>query len=210
MGSKQPFSKNLQVGSEQHLQKQYIVGSEQHLQKQYIIEAVRKIIPDYLDDLLNKEWIPSDWIARCHPDLQEGPLTALFEAYLFLSRKLDLASLSNHDIPEDTASCLRCGWCCTCLRPGYVSDSTVSVWRKRGAVVEEFYRPVGRGWSRRHGCWFFGQVRLRICPLLLRNRRDGKVFCTIYHMGSKFRPPACSRYQPNPPSCATAQPMMIA
>ncbi len=169
------------------------------------MECVRKIIPDHLDFLLYKKWVPWDWIARRHPDLPEGPLTALFEAYLFLSRELDLDSLSNQDIQEDSGGCLRCGWCCACLRPGFVSASLVRRLRGRGAIVAEFYRPAGKGRNPRYGCWFFAGVHLRICPLLFRNRIDGKAFCSIHHLGKKFRPPTCGRFQPNPPGCATAQ-----
>lgn len=170
-----------------------------------IMEALRNIIPHRFEDLLLKEWIPWDWVDRCYSDLNKEHLTALFEAYRFLSGEMDLDSLSDQDIQDDSSGCLRCGWCCTYLKPGFVSSHQIRKWRMRGALVAEFYRPVGEGKSTRYGCWFSGQIRLRICPFMFRNRRDRNVFCSIHHMGSKFRPATCRRFQPNPPDCATFQ-----
>jgi hypothetical protein len=147
------------------------------------------------------EWIPWNWVESRHSDLPEEKITALFEAYHYLSNTLPINFLASRAFPADSNGCARCGYCCTCLRPGLVSSETIRKWREQDGLAAEFYKPVGRWRNSRYNCWYHGDVRLRICPLLFRNVRDGRTFCSIHHLGDRFRPPACVRYRSCPPDC---------
>lgn len=140
-----------------------------------------------------------------HGDLPNTPLIALLEAYLRLDDLLDMESLSLMEIPPpDSGGCLRCGSCCTYLRPGAVSGRTWRRWERSGMPVAYFYSPFkGKDTPSSYTCWFNNGVRLRMCPFLLLNRMDGKPFCCIHHLGRHHRPRACSRFAPNPPICQT-------
>lgn len=92
------------------------------------------------------------------------------------------------------------------MQPGAVSERTWRKWQSAGALVADFFRPYGRSGRPDYHCWYWSSVRLRMCPLLLRNTLDGKTFCAVHHMGPGHRHPACSTYRPNPPLCsATAR-----
>jgi len=165
-------------------------------------ESLTEVLPDHLCDLVSKEWIPWKWVENRHSDLPEKEITALFEAYNYLSRTFPIDSLASHVFPENPHGCARCGYCCTCLRPGLVSSKTIHKWREQDGLAAEFYRPVGRWQNSRYKCWYHRDVRLRICPLLFRNIRDGKTFCSIYHLGDDYRPPACVRHRACPLECS--------
>jgi hypothetical protein len=53
--------------------------------------------------------------------------------------------------------------------------------------------------------WFYEGIRLRICPLLLRDPSNGDNFCAVYHLGSGHRPPSCEGFRPNWPHCEVCQ-----
>ena len=173
-------------------------------------QELREALPAHLRDLLTVEWIPWELVKRRHGDLPNDPVLALFSAYkCVLSYSYPIASLAMQKIPRDSSGCLRCGTCCTHMRPGAVSASTYRRWKERRALVSEFYAPVGKGRNPRHTCWFFSGVRLRLCPLLFCNLVDGKPFCSIHHLGRGHRPRACARFQPNPPLCSTGQVLLV-
>ncbi|UCG39111.1 MAG: hypothetical protein JSV00_02440, partial [bacterium] len=88
---------------------------------------------------------------------------------------------------------------------GPVSARTARQWHDQDALIADFVRKIGKGDHPSYVCWFYDGVRLRMCPLLLRNSLDGRSFCCVHHLGPHHRHPACSLYRPNPPLCtATA------
>jgi hypothetical protein len=169
-------------------------------------QKLSEFLPDHLTGLLAAEWIPWALVRQRHGDLPNDPVVALFSAYKnILSSSHPVQELAACEIPPDSSGCLRCGTCCTFMRPGSVSAATYRKWKKRGALVSDFYKSVEKGRNPRHTCWFFGGTRLRICPLLLQNSRDQKPFCSIHHLGRGYRPSACARFVPNPPLCSSGQ-----
>jgi hypothetical protein len=48
-------------------------------------------------------------------------------------------------------------------------------------------------------------VRLKMCPLLLRDPTTGSKFCVVYHFGQGHRPPACEGFRSNWPHCEVSQ-----
>lgn len=173
-------------------------------------QTLSEVLPDHLTGLLSADWIPWALVQQRHGDLPNDPVIALFSAYDHLmNRSFPVNDLAASVIPPDFSGCLRCGTCCTFMRPGAVSAATHRKWEKKGTLVSEFYGPVGKGRNPRHSCWFYGEIRLRICPLLLQNKKDGKPFCSVHHLGPGHRPPACARFQPNPPLCTTGQVLLV-
>ena len=165
-------------------------------------ESLTGMLPDHLGGLVSMEWIPWKWIENRHSDLPAKELMALFEAYSLVADTIPVDSLASRTFPEDPEGCQRCGYCCTCLRPGIVSFETFRMWWEQDALAAKFYRPVGRWRNSRYKCWYYQGVRLRICPLLFRSARDGKTFCSIHHLGDHFRPPVCVRHRTCPPECS--------
>ncbi len=161
-------------------------------------ESLIEVLPDHLGDLVSKEWIPWKWVEKLHPDLPEKQIIALFEAYNYLSYNIPIYHLASRELPDDPDGCQRCGYCCSYLRPGIVSSETIRYWREQAGLAAKFYRPVGRWRNSWYKCWYHGDVRLRICPLLFRNTMDGKTFCSIHHLGDDFRPPMCVRHRACP------------
>lgn len=173
-------------------------------------QTLSEVLPDHLTGLLTARWIPWALVRQRHGDLPNDPVVALFSAYHYLlTRSFPAEKLSRSLIPGDSSGCMRCGTCCTFMRPGAVSANTYRKWEDRGALVSKFYEPVSRGRNPRHNCWFYGGVRLRICPLLLQNIRDSNPFCSIHHLGPEHRPAACARFRPDPPLCSTGQVLLV-
>ena len=165
-------------------------------------EDLYRLLPAHLRNLMGEEWVPWKWVAQRHSDLPPRETIALFEAYHHLTGFMPLRELAALTLPEDSDGCQRCGTCCAWMRPGAVSASTYRRWRERGASVSLFYEPVNRRKNPRYSCWFYSGTRLRMCPLLLQNRLDGKPFCSIHSQGRGYRPPACIRFRPKFPICA--------
>ena len=173
------------------------------------LRALEELLPGHLHDILEWDFIPWNHLKNSHSDLPGSPLTALFEAYLSLDKYLNLNTMAPQNIPEESWGCLRCGFCCTSMRPGPVSSATYQRWETSDAPVAWFYVPVGL--KRRkptYKCWYNYGVRLRICPFMLINRNDSRAFCSIYHMGDDFRPPVCVNYIPRHETC-TAKRVMV-
>jgi hypothetical protein len=155
-----------------------------------------------LRKILGWDFIPWNHVKDLHDDLPGPPLIALFGAYLFLDRNLGLKALASQSIPEESWGCMRCGFCCTSMRPGPVKAPTYRSWEEAEAPVAWFYRPSGRRKRNLvYRCWYHNGVCLRICPFLLANRNDSRMFCSIYHMGNDLRPPVCSGFHPRHATC---------
>ena len=168
----------------------------------HFFQALEELLPGHLHKILKWDFIPFDHVKDRHSDLAGPPLTALFEAYLCLGRNLDLKALTSQNIAEDSWGCMRCGFCCTSMRPGPVTAATYRDWEKAEAPVAWFYSSS----ERRKGnlvykCWYHNGVRLRICPFMFINRNDSRTFCSIYHMGDDFRPPVCTDFHPRHVTC---------
>lgn len=173
-------------------------------------EKLCELLPGHLRDLVSVEWVPWTWVRQRHTDLPKEQITALFEAYRhLLSSSHPVEDLASRTIPGETRGCIRCGSCCACLLPGPVSRNVFRFWSKQGMLMGKFVAPGSRGFKRIYTCWYFEGVRLRMCPLLHRNLTDGKAFCSVYHLGSAHRHPACVRYRPGPPLCEITQPELI-
>ena len=170
----------------------------------HYLEALRIELPENMHPILSWEFLPWNFIKNRHGDQPNTPLIALLEAYSDLNDLLDLESLASMTLPSDSGSCLRCGSCCTYMRPGAVTGRTFRRWVSSGIPVALFYRPVGkRGSSTTYICWYNRGQRLRMCPFLLINLQDARPFCSIHHMGREYRPSTCYRFPPNPPLCQT-------
>lgn len=170
----------------------------------HYLMSLRGELPEYLHDILAWDFLPWNFIKNRHGDRPNTALIALLEAYSRLDRLLDLDSLGSMALPSDSGGCLRCGSCCTYMRPGAVSGKTYRKWEQAGVPVALFYSPVGKKIPHsRYNCWYNNGERLRMCPFLLMNRLDSRPFCSIHHLGREFRPRACSRFPPNPPVCQT-------
>ena len=170
----------------------------------HYLMSLRGELPEHLHTILSWDFIPWNFVKNRHGDHPNTSLVALLEAYSRLADLLKLESIASATIPSDSGGCLRCGSCCTFMRPGAVSGRTWRRWDRTGVPVALFYSPVGKKKPHStYNCWFNNSVRLRMCPFLLMNRNDSKPFCSIHHMGREFRPRACSRFPPNPPTCQT-------
>jgi hypothetical protein len=170
----------------------------------HYLETLREELPDNLHPVLFWKFIPWNFIKNRHGDQPNTSLIALLEAYSELNNLLDLESLASMILPSDSGGCLRCGSCCTYMRPGAVSGRTFRKWISSGIPVALFYSPVGkREPFTTYNCWYNKGQRLRMCPFLLINLHDSRPFCSIHHMGREYRPGTCSRFPPNPPLCQT-------
>jgi hypothetical protein len=168
----------------------------------HYLDSLRAELPEDLHPILLWDFLPWNFIRARHGDHPLTPLKALLKAYAILNGVFDLGSLAMMKLPSDSSGCLRCGSCCAYLRPGAVSGRTYRKWEMESVPVAHFYSPVkNRIKDSTYTCWFNNGTRLRMCPFLLLNLVDGKPFCCIHHMGKRYRPRACSRFQPNPPVC---------
>jgi hypothetical protein len=175
------------------------------------LQALEELLPGHLYDILDWDFIPFNHVADRHGDLPGPPLIALFEAYLCLHKNLNLETLASQSVPEESWGCMRCGYCCTSMRPGSVKASTYRSWEEAGAPVAWFYSPSQwRNKNPVYKCWYHNGIRLRICPFMLINLWDLKPFCSIYHMGNDFRPSECSGYLPRHETCMAEGPTIEA
>ena len=166
------------------------------------LRSLEELLPGHLHEILEWEFIPWDHLKDRHSDLSGPHLTALFEAYLYLNRHLDLKTQASQTIPEKSWGCMRCGFCCTSMRPKAVRSSTYQRWEKADAPVAWFYSFSGKvKKGRDYRCWYHNGIRLRICPFMFINLNDSRSFCSIYPMGDNFRPPACSSCNPRHETC---------
>ena len=168
------------------------------------LQDLEELLPAHLHDLLKWEFIPWNHILDHHRDMSGPPLTALFDAYLSLNSHLGLKTLSSQNLPENTWGCMRCGFCCTSMRPGPVAAATYRYWEKAGVPVALFYKTRARRKTNPvYRCWYHNGVRLRICPFMFINLKDSRTFCSIYHMGDEYRPSMCSGYIPRHETCTS-------
>lgn len=170
---------------------------------------LEKLLPPNLHHLLGLDYIPWDKVAARHADVSEPDLTAQFEAYGLVKARFDLEALASLKIPEGSWGCMRCGFCCSSMRPGPVPAETFRQWEEADAPVAWFYQPRRRSGPKiLYRCWYHNGVRLRICPFMFINLRDSRPFCSIYSMGDDHRPPVCSKYVPRHETC-TAEKLKI-
>ena len=169
-------------------------------------QALKDLLPECRHEVLAWDFLPWDYIRDRHPDMAAKPLVALFDAYSLINTTLNLEEIVQQELPQGSWGCMRCGFCCSSMRPGPVRSATYRKWENTGAPVAWFYRP--RRKERKNSlyrCWYHNGVRLRICPFMLVNRSDSKPICAIYHMGDDLRPPVCSRYVPMHETCTAKQ-----
>jgi len=164
-------------------------------------EEIRGKLPAHLEHLLYAQWIPLPLVRSRHSELHLDPLIALFCAYEHIGNKLPVKELINKEILEDSGGCQRCGSCCIYMRPGTISAMTFRKWSANKCIISDFFRTMDKGEYPSYSCWFFNDVKLRMCPILLWNVQDSKTFCSIHHMGPDNRHPACSGFRANPPLC---------
>ena len=170
----------------------------------HYLSSLRDELPERLHHLLEWDFLPWSYVRNRYSDHPIDPLVALFDAWVQIHAILDLETIASIKIPSESGGCLRCGSCCAYLRPGAVSERTYRRWLKAGVPAASFYAPAGKtGPAPSYNCWYYRSTRLRLCPFLLVNRVDSMPFCSIHHLGRDFRPPACSRYAPDPPMCQT-------
>jgi hypothetical protein len=153
-------------------------------------------------------WIPWRWIRRRYSPGSWAELGALFGAYQRIHSILDIDSIRS-DIPprRETDPCRRCGECCAQLLPEPVPDFEVLSWAAAKNPAHLFHAPITEGprAGRFHTGWYHNGVRLRMCPLLLRDPASGDKFCVVYHFGPGHRPPGCEGFRPNWPHCEVSQ-----
>ena len=170
-------------------------------------QTLEELLPGHLHKILDWDFVPWNHVKDHHNDLSNPSLTALLEAYLRLDEYLDLEDLASQTIPEESWGCKRCGFCCTSMQPGPVTAATYRNWEEAEAPVAWFYSARGkRKKNPVYRCWFYNDIRLRICPFMFTNRRDSRNFCSIYHMGDDYRPPVCSKYVPRHETCTSKFP----
>lgn len=163
-------------------------------------------LPGHLHGVLSWDFIPWDRVRERHTDMAVPHLTALFEAYLRMDRHLDLKTLASRKLSEGSWGCMRCGFCCSYMRPGPVPAAQFERWKSTGTPLAWFYSPRRRGRSNTlYRCWYSNGIRLRICPFMLINLEDSRPFCAIYHLGEDQRPSVCSRYVPRHETCTATQ-----
>jgi hypothetical protein len=166
------------------------------------LRDLESLLPESLHPVLKWHFIPWGKVRERHADLTGPPLVALFEAYHSIDDLLNLESLAWKIVPEESWGCMRCGFCCSYMRPGPVPARLFLEWEKAGVPVAWFYKPRKKGKpNSTYRCWYNNGTRLRICPFMIVNLTDGKPFCSIYHMGDDHRPPVCSKYVPRHETC---------
>ena len=169
------------------------------------LQSLKEILPEDQHRILQWEFIPWSYIKSHHTDLTSSSLTTLLEAYLLLEDHLNLESIVSQRIPEDSWGCMRCGFCCSSMRPGPVKAATYQAWKDAGAPVALFYKARRKRKKRVYKCWYYRGVRMKMCPFMLINLNDSKPFCAIYHMGDEYRPSVCSNYVPRHEACTSKQ-----
>ena len=166
------------------------------------LKDLEDLLPGYLHEICSRDYIPLQFVKNRHDDFSIAHLTALFEAYRRLDQVLDLGTLATQAIGEDSWGCMRCGFCCTSMRPGPVEAFTYRNWIDANAPVAWFYSARKKeNRNRVYRCWYHNGVRLRMCPFMFINLKDNRPFCSIYHMGDDLRPPVCSGFIPRHESC---------
>ena len=153
-------------------------------------------------------WIPWRWIRKRYSPGAWDELTTLFNAYHLIHSILNIDEINSKVPPRQMDdSCRRCGHCCAQLIPEPVCDETILRWAKAGNPTHLFYAPITEGpWAGRfHIGWHYQGVRLKMCPLLLRDPATGDKYCIVYHLGPGHRPPGCEGFKPNWPHCEVSQ-----
>jgi hypothetical protein len=170
------------------------------------IQLLEEILPQSCNKVLTWEFVPWGFVRERHESLSDPALKALIDAYASIEHRLDLEEIASVIIQEDSWGCLRCGHCCTYMRPGPVTDPTYSRWQEADAPVAWFYQARKRTRKNRvYRCWFHEGIRLRMCPFLIINRNDSRPACSIYHMGDDFRPPVCCGFKPRHETCTSSR-----
>lgn len=153
-------------------------------------------------------WVPWNWVRKSYPPGAWREMAPLFDAYRRLHLTLDIEEIRSHLVPRrKDHTCRRCGQCCAELIPEPVSDDRILSWVRSGNPVHLFHAPINEGprAGRFHTGWYYKGTRLRMCPLLLRDRETGDKFCSVYHLGPGGRPPGCEGFRANWPHCEVSQ-----
>ena len=130
-------------------------------------------------------WIPWKWVIYSYSSATGEEITALFRAYFRLRETFDIDEIiSGTPVRKENDPCYRCGQCCARLLPEPVPDETASLWKETGNPACLFHAPIVEGplAKRFYMGWFYEGVRLRMCPLLLRDPSTGDQFCVVYHL----------------------------
>jgi len=153
-------------------------------------------------------WIPWRWIRRQYSTGAWKEMVALFNAYHHIHSILDIEKIRSQ-VPPRTRddACRRCGQCCAQLLPEPISNEKILHWKEAGNPAHIFHAPITEGprAGRFSTGWYFNNVRLKMCPLLLRDSVTGDRFCAVYHFGPGHRPPGCEGFKPNWPHCEVSQ-----
>lgn len=153
-------------------------------------------------------WIPWGWIRRRYSPGAGEELATLFNAYHCIHLIMDIEEIRSK-VPPWTKDdpCRRCGQCCAELLPEPISDEMILHWMWAGNPAHMFHAPITEGprAGRFHAGWYHNGVRLKMCPLLLRDPATGNKFCVVYHLGPGHRPPGCEGFKPNWPHCEVSQ-----
>ncbi len=154
-----------------------------------------------------KSWIPWPWIQRLHSAHHTEALTALFSAYQNISSTIDIEGLASDSNMDQESSCIRCGACCAELNPGPKREEKYNKWKSQGIMAHMFYREIPKPKVNvtQYTGWFFGSVKLRMCPLLFMSADGQGFFCSVYHQGPGHRPVTCENFKANPPHCEVSQ-----
>jgi len=153
-------------------------------------------------------WIPWKWVRKSYPPGAWREMAPLFDAYRCIYLALDIEGIRSRVRPrQKNDACRRCGQCCAQLLPEPVSDDRILSWVDAGNPAHLFHAPITEGpcSGRFHTGWYHNGVRLRMCPLLLRDPDTGDKFCAVYHFGPGQRPPGCEGFKPNWPHCEVSQ-----
>ena len=153
-------------------------------------------------------WIPWRWIRKRYSPGASEELASLFGAYHYIQSILDLEKITSKIPPRSgNDACHRCGQCCAELLPEPISDERMLRWIDAGNPAHMFHAPITEGprAGRFYTGWYYQGVRLKMCPLLLRDPATGDKYCVVYHMGPGHRPPDCEGFKPNWPHCEVSQ-----
>ena len=153
-------------------------------------------------------WIPWRWIRTRYSPGAWDEIKNLFNAYHCIHSSLNIEEISFTIPPRQKSDgCRRCGKCCAQLLPEPVPYATILYWAEVGNPAHLFHAPITEGprAGRFYTGWHYQGVRLKMCPLLLRNPATGEKYCVVYHLGPGHRPPACEGFRPNWPHCEVSQ-----
>ena len=153
-------------------------------------------------------WIPWRWIRKRYSPGAWEELVTLFNAYHCIHSSVDIEKIRSRIPPRtDDDPCRRCGQCCAELLPEPISAEMILSWNDAGNPASMFHAPITEGprAGRFYSGWYHNGVRLRMCPLLLRDPTTGDKFCIAYHFGPGHRPPGCEGFRPNWPHCEVSQ-----